>query len=181
MGVIEDIEKQIASVKLTTEPKNVGKIIEVGDGVVRASGLSDVVASELVSFPHGITGLALNLEEDSVGIIIFGNWSKLKEGDECSTTGKVFEVPVGKELIGRIVNPLGEPIDGKSKISIKKYYPAEKVAPGVIFRQPVDTPLQTGLKAIDSMIPIAFFILAVVVAFLYNVRIMTFAVRLEEK
>jgi len=154
MGIIEDIERQIDKVKLTTTPRNVGKIIEVGDGVVRVSGLSDVVSSELVAFPHNITGLALNLEEDSVGIIIFGDWVKLKEGDKCTTTGKMFEVPVGRELIGRVVNPLGEALDGKGKITTKKTYPAEKIAPGVIFRQPVDTPLQTGLKAIDSMIPI---------------------------
>src|SRR3989344_1567280 len=154
MGIIEDIERQIDKVKLTTTPRNVGKIIEAGDGVVRVSGLSDVVSSELVAFPHNITGLALNLEEDSVGIIIFGDWVKLKEGDKCTTTGKMFEVPVGRELIGRVVNPLGEALDGKGKITTKKTYPAEKIAPGVIFRQPVDTPLQTGLKAIDSMIPI---------------------------
>ena len=154
MGILEEIEKQIDQVKLTTAPKNVGRIMEVGDGVVRVSGLSDVASSELVSFKHGITGLALNLEEDSVGIIVFGDWAKLKEGDECTTTGKIFEVPVGNGLIGRVVNPLGEALDGKGRIAINKYYAAEKIAPGVIFRQPVNTPLQTGLKAIDSMIPI---------------------------
>ncbi len=154
MGILEEIEKQIDQVKLTTTPKNIGKIMEVGDGVVRVSGLSDVASSELVSFPHGITGLALNLEEDSVGAVVFGDWTKLKEGDECTTTGKIFEVPVGNGLIGRVVNPLGEALDGKGRIAINKYYAAEKIAPGVIFRQPVNTPLQTGLKAIDSMIPI---------------------------
>src|SRR3989338_8209298 len=154
MGILEEIEKQIDQVKLTTTPKNVGRIMEVGDGVVRVSGLSDVASSELVSFPHNIMGLALNLEEDSVGAVVFGDWTKLKEGDECTTTGKIFEVPVGNGLIGRVVNPLGETLDGKGRIAINKYYPAEKIAPGVIFRQPVNTPLQTGLKAIDSMIPI---------------------------
>ncbi len=165
MGILEEIEKQIDKVKLTTTPKNVGKIIEVGDGVVRVSGLSDVVASELVTFPlsgpearraggHNITGLALNLEEDSVGVIIFGDWTKLKEQDQCQTSGKVFEVPVGNNLVGRVVNSLGEALDGKGKIAAKNKYPAEKIAPGVIFRHPVNTPLQTGLKAIDSMIPI---------------------------
>lgn len=154
MSILEEIEKQIEKSKLTTTPKNIGKIVEIGDGVVSASGLSDVSALELVSFPHQITGLALNLEEDTVGIIVFGDWTKLKEGDSCQTTGKILEVPVGEELIGRVVDPLGNPLDGKGKIATKKHYPAEKIAPGVIYRQSVNTPLQTGLKAIDSMIPI---------------------------
>lgn len=154
MSILEEIQNQIDKAKLTTTPKNVGKIIEAGDGVVRASGLSDVVASELVKFPHNIAGIALNLEEDSVGIIILNDWIKLKEGDQCQTTGKVLETPVGNGLIGRVINPLGTPLDGKGKIFTEKYYPTEKVAPGVIFRQPVNTPLQTGLKAIDSMTPI---------------------------
>lgn len=154
MNILEDIEKQIDQAKFSAAPKNVGKIIEIGDGVARVSGLSDVSASEIVSFAHGITGLALNLEEDSVGVIIFGDWSKLKEGDECQTTGKTLEIPVGENLIGRVLDALGKPLDGKGAISAKKYYPAEKIAPGVILRQSVNTPLQTGLKAIDSMIPI---------------------------
>lgn len=154
MGIIEELEKQIEKTKLTTTPKNIGKVIEVGDGVVRVSGLSDVASLELVSFPYDLMGLALNLEEDSVGIIIFGDWTKLKEGDKCQTTGKIFEIPVGEQLIGRVVDPLGKPLDGKGKVNITKYNPAEKIAPGVIFRQSVNTPLQTGLKAIDSMIPI---------------------------
>src|SRR3989344_409225 len=154
MSIIEEIEKQIDKARLTTTPKNVGKIVEIGDGVAKVSGLSDVSASELVSFPHGITGLALNLEEDSVGVIIFGDWTKLKEGNQCETTGKVLEVPVGNILIGRVVDALGKPIDGKGPINTRTYYPTEKIAPGVIFRQRVNTPLQTGLKAIDSMIPI---------------------------
>ena len=154
MNILEDIEQQIEKVKLTTVAKNVGKIVEIGDGVARVSGLSDVAALELVSFPHDIVGLALNLEEDSVGIIIFGDWAKLKEGDTCQTTGKILQIPVGNELIGRVINPLGDSLDSKGKIQAKTFYPAEKVAPGVIFRQPVNTPLQTGLKAIDSMIPI---------------------------
>lgn len=154
MGILEEIEKQIDKAKLTTTAKNVGKVIEIGDGVARVNGLSDVGTSELVQFPHNVTGLALNLEEDSVGVIAFGDWTKLKEGDTCQTTGKILEIPVGDDLVGRVIDPLGKPLDGKGKIVTKKFYPAEKIAPGVIYRRPVNTPLQTGLKAIDSMIPI---------------------------
>lgn len=154
MGIVEDIEKQIDKVKFSSTPKNVGKVIEIGDGVARVEGLSDVSASEVVSFGNGLTGLALNLEEDSVGVIIFGDWTQLKEGAECQTTGRILQVPVGDELVGRVINALGEPVDGKGPIKAKKFYPTEKIAPGVIERQSVDTPLQTGLIAIDSMIPI---------------------------
>lgn len=154
MNILEDIEKQIEKAKLTMGAKNVGKIVEIGDGVVRASGLSNVSASELIKFPHNIFGLALNLEEDSVGIIVFSNWDKLKEGDTCETTGKIFEIPVGESLISRVIDPLGNSLDGKGKIRSNSFFPAEKIAPSVIYRQPVNTPLQTGLKAIDSMIPI---------------------------
>lgn len=154
MSILEDIEKQIGKAKFSATPKNVGKIVEIGDGVARVSGLSDVSASEIVKFPHDITGLALNLEEDSVGVIIFGNWAKLKEGDEVQTTGRILEIPVGDALIGRVIDTLGKPVDGKGPVKTATYYPAEKIAPGVIFRQPVNVPLQTGIKAIDSMIPI---------------------------
>lgn len=154
MNIIEDIERQIEKARFTSSAKNIGRVIEIGDGVARVSGLSDVAASELVSFKNGITGLALNLEEDSVGIIIFGDWTKLKEGDVCETTGRILEISVGDALIGRVIDALGNPIDGKGKITTQTFYPAEKIAPGVILRQPVNTPLQTGLIAIDSMIPI---------------------------
>lgn len=154
MDIISEIEKQIEKTRLSTTAKNIGHIVEIGDGVARVEGLSDVSASELITLPRNIRGLALNLEEDSVGVIIFNDWQKLKEGDQCQTTGKILEIPVGNELVGRVVNALGNPVDGKDKINAKKYYPAEKIAPGVIFRKSVDTPLQTGLKAIDSMIPI---------------------------
>jgi len=154
MTIIEEIERQIEKAKFTTTSKNVGKIIEVGDGVTRVSGLSDVSSSELIAFPQNISGLALNLEEDNVGVIIFGDWAKLKEGDSCQTTGRILEVPVGENLIGRVIDPLGKPLDGKGPLSTKTFYPAEKIAPGVVYRQRVNTPLQTGLKAIDSMIPI---------------------------
>mgnify|MGYP001608753920 FL=1 len=154
MGILEEIEKQIEKTKFTTTPKNVGEVIEIGDGVAQVSGLSDVSASELVTFPHGLAGLALNLQEDLVGIVIFGDWTKIKEGDRCQTTSKILEIPVGENFIGRVVDALGKPLDGKGQISAKNFYPAEKIAPSVVARQPVNTPLQTGLKAIDSMIPI---------------------------
>ncbi|MBI3282904.1 F0F1 ATP synthase subunit alpha [Candidatus Curtissbacteria bacterium] len=154
MSILEEIERQIEKTKFTTGAKNVGEVIEIGDGVARVGGLSDVCASELVTFPHGITGLALNLEEDTVGIIIFGDWTKIKEGDRCQTTGKILEIPVGENFIGRVVDALGKPLDGQGTISTKTTYPAEKIAPSVVFRQPVTTPLQTGLIAVDSMIPI---------------------------
>ena len=154
MGILEQIEKQIEKTKFTTGAKNVGEVVEIGDGIARVVGLSDVSASELVTFPHSITGLALNLEQDSVGVIIFGDWTKIKEGDRCQTTGRILEIPVGENFIGRVVDALGNPLDGKGKITAKTRYPAEKIAPSVVSRQPVNTPLQTGLKAIDSMIPI---------------------------
>ena len=154
MGIIEEIEKQIEKVKLTSTQKNIGTVVEVGDGVVRVFGLSDISVSELVKFPYDIYGLALNLEEDSVGVIIFGDWQKLKEGDICEVTGRILQVPVGENLVGRVVDALGQSLDGKGKINSKTFYPAEKIAPGVIYRERVNTPLQTGLKAIDSMVPI---------------------------
>ena len=154
MGAVEEIEKQIQKTKLATVAKNVGKITEVGDGVARVSGLSDVSSSEIISFQNNIKGLALNLEEDTVGVIVFGDWTKLKEDDTAETTGKILEVPVGDALIGRVIDALGRPIDGKGVINTKITYPTEKIAPGVVFRESVNTPLQTGLKAIDSMIPI---------------------------
>ncbi|OGD87381.1 F0F1 ATP synthase subunit alpha [Candidatus Curtissbacteria bacterium RIFCSPHIGHO2_01_FULL_41_11] len=154
MSIISDLEKQIEKSRLSPSAKNVGKVIEIGDGVARISGLSDVSASEIVQLPHDVTGLALNLEEDNVGVIIFGDWTKIKEGDKVETTGKILQIPTGEGLIGRVVDALGKPVDGKGAIQTKTFYPAEKIAPGVVFRQPVNTPLQTGLKAIDSMIPI---------------------------
>jgi F-type H+-transporting ATPase subunit alpha len=154
MSILEEIEKQIEKTKFATGAKNVGEVVEIGDGVARVSGLSNVSASELVSFPHAISGLAMNLEEDSVGTVIFGDWTKIKAGDPCQTTGKILEVPVGDNFIGRIVDALGNPLDGRGKIAAKTHYPAEKIAPSVVSRQPVTTPLQTGIKAIDSMIPI---------------------------
>ena len=154
MNIIDEIEKRIEKTNLSTVAKNVGAVIEVGDGVATISGLSAAFASELIAFPHDIFGLALNLEEDTVGVIIFGDWTKIKEGDTCHTTGRILEVPVGDALIGRVVDALGRPIDDKGPIKAASFYPVEKIAPGVIFRQPVNVPLQTGIRAIDSMIPI---------------------------
>lgn len=131
-----------------------GTVIEIGDGVARIEGLSDVQYSELLDFGHGIYGLALNLEQYSVGAVIFGDFTKVKEGKEVKVTGRVLEVPVGESLMGRVVNALGEPLDGKGPIKAKAHYPVEKISPGVITRQSVNTPLQTGIKAIDALIPI---------------------------
>jgi len=132
----------------------VGTIVEVGDGIAQIFGLSGALASELLEFPGGVMGMAFNLEEETVGALILGDYTELKEGDQVKTTGRVVEVPVGDALIGRVVNPLGEPIDGKGPIETTKTRPVERIAPGVIVRQPVDTPVQTGIKAIDAMIPI---------------------------
>lgn len=154
MNILEEIQKQIDKATVSATSRNVGRIVEIGDGVATLSGLSGVGASELVAFRNNLRGLALNLEEDNVGVIIFGDWTKLKEGDTAEATGKILQVPVGEDLVGRVVNALGEPLDGKGSIKAKTSYPAEKIAPSVIFRQSVNTPLQTGLKAIDSMIPI---------------------------
>jgi F-type H+-transporting ATPase subunit alpha len=133
---------------------DVGTVVEVGDGIARVYGLAGAMSSELLEFPHGVYGLALNLEEQTVGAVLLGEYEKIKEGDQVRTTGRIAEVPVGEALIGRVVNALGQPIDGKGPIETDKFRPVERIAPGVITRESVDTPVQTGLKAIDSMIPI---------------------------
>jgi len=148
------IRQQIEQFGTTVTAVNVGTVVEVGDGVARIHGLAAVKYNELVEFPNGIMGLALNLEEDSVGVIILGEASQIKEGDEVKSTGRIVEVPVGEGLIGRVVNPLGQPIDGKGPISYKKTLPVERVAPNVVTRTSVNSPVQTGIKAIDSIIPI---------------------------
>ncbi len=152
--IIAQIEKEISGFKLKAQKQNVGTVVEIGDGIARIEGLSEVQSSELIVFPYNIFGLALNLEQYSVGAVIFGDFTKIKAGDEVKTTGQVLQVPVGQELVGRVVNALGQPIDGKGPIKSTKKYPVEKIAPGVITRQSVNTPLQTGIKAIDAMIPI---------------------------
>lgn len=152
--LVSQIEKDIQGLKLKAQKQNVGVVREIGDGVARIEGLSDVQYSELIDFGKGIYGLALNLEQYSVGAVIFGDFTKVKEGMQVKTTGNILQVPVGEELVGRVIDALGQPIDGKGPIKAKSQYPVEKIASGVITRQGVNTPLQTGIKAIDSMIPI---------------------------
>jgi F-type H+-transporting ATPase subunit alpha len=152
--LLKEIEDQIAGVKAATATENVGVIREIGDGVARVEGLTDAMLNEMLDLGHGITGLALNLEETEVGVIILGDYTQLEEGDEVRTTGKLLQVPVGMGLLGRVVNTLGEPIDGKGPIQSSVAYPVEKLAPGIIRRRPVSQPVQTGIMAIDAMIPI---------------------------
>src|SRR5436853_5758340 len=153
-NLLEEIEAQIAGAKRTAARQNVGVIREIGDGVAKAEGLSDAMLNEMLDLGHGITGLALNLEETEVGVIILGDYTQLKEGDEARTTGKLLQVPVGKSLLGRVVNVLGQPLDGKGPIKSDISYPVEKIAPGIMRRRSVDQPVQTGIMAIDAMIPI---------------------------
>ena len=152
--ILEDIETQIASLKTTTSKSNVGVVRETGDGVARIEGLSDVMLNEMIEFSSGVFGLALNLEETEVGVILLGDTTQVMEGDEAKTTGKLLQVPVGKALLGRVVNTLGQPLDGKGPIKSETAYPLEKIAPGVIKRKSVSQPVQTGIMAIDAMIPI---------------------------
>src|SRR5262245_28078231 len=148
------IKSAIDQFDSTTETRSVGTVVEVGDGIAQIYGLSDALASELLEFPGGVRGLALNLEEETVGAVILGDASAIKEGDTVKTTGRVVEVPVGAALLGRVVDPLGRPLDDKGPIQATKTRPVERIAPGVIVRQSVDTPVQTGIKAIDALIPI---------------------------
>jgi len=148
------LKEQLEKYNNDIDVSEVGEIIEVGDGVARASGLENVMSSELVELPNDVFGMALNLEEDNVGLVLFGETRKVKEGDIAKRTGKVVEVPVGKEMLGRVVNPLGQPLDGKGPINSSESLPVERKALGVMSRSPVNEPLQTGIKAIDSMVPI---------------------------
>ena len=148
------LKKQLEKYNNDIDVVEVGEIIEVGDGVARASGLENVMSSELVELSNDVFGMALNLEQDNVGLVLFGDTTKVKEGDIAKRTGKVVEVPVGKEMLGRVVNPLGQPLDGKGPINSSKSLPVERKALGVMARSPVNEPLQTGIKAIDSMVPI---------------------------
>jgi F-type H+-transporting ATPase subunit alpha len=148
------IKQQIQTFGADVAAVNVGTVTDAGDGIARVHGLSDVASSELVQFQNGVMGLALNLEEDSVGVMVLGAYDEIKEGDEVRATGRIVEVPVGDALLGRVVNALGEPIDGKGPISTTKRRPVERIAPDVTTRKSVDTPVQTGIKAIDGMIPI---------------------------
>ena len=152
--IVSLLKEQLQNHNVDIDVSEVGEIIYVGDGVARVSGLENIMSSELVELPNNVFGMALNLETDNVGIVLFGNSSLVKEGDTAKRTGKIVEVPVGEELLGRVVNPLGQPLDGKGTINSNKSYPIERKALGVMQRQPVVEPLQTGLKSIDSMIPI---------------------------
>jgi len=148
------LREQIAKFDLSVDVSEVGEVLEVGDGVARVSGLENVMSSELVELPNGVFGMALNLETDNVGLVLFGESRLVKEGDLAKRTGRVVEVPVGKAMLGRVVNPLGQAIDGKGPINTNDHLPIERKALGVMARSPVNQPLQTGIKAVDSMIPI---------------------------
>jgi len=156
--IIDSLKKQISDFKADVSREAVGTVIEVGDGIAKISGISDCMSSEMVQFTtksgEEVYGVALNLEEDAVGAMILGEFKDIKEGDQVKTTGKILEVPVADSIVGRVVDPLGKPLDGKGDVKADKFYPVEKIAPGVITRKSVDTPLQTGIKAVDSMIPI---------------------------
>ncbi len=152
--ITADLKKQIESFQPELEVRDVGYVTEAGDGIARVSGLADVRAQELVQFANGVKGIAFNLESDSVGVIIMGEYSEINEGMEVRSTGRIASVPVGNGLVGRVVNALGEAIDGKGPVKFDRFRPIERIAPGVVARKDVDSPVQTGLKAIDSMIPI---------------------------
>src|SRR4051812_41463716 len=153
-SILEEIETKIEGLKTSTTKSNVGVVREAGDGVARIEGLSDVMLNEMIEFPNGIFGLALNLEETEVGAILLGDPTLVAEGDEVKTTGKLLSVPVGKGLLGRVVNTIGQPLDNKGPVKSETFYPLEKIAPGVIKRRAVSQPVQTGIMAIDAMIPI---------------------------
>lgn len=155
--IVEQIRQKISNFKSEIKEQNFGKVIEIGDGIAKVSGLSEAMMSEMLEFKTekgSVFGFVLNLEEDSVGVVLLGDSSGIKEGDEVIALKRILEVPVGNDVIGRILNPLGAPIDGKENIKADKFYPVEKIAPGVITRQSVNEPVQTGIKAIDSMIPV---------------------------
>jgi F-type H+-transporting ATPase subunit alpha len=153
-NLLQEIEAKIAGAKSATAKQNVGTVREIGDGVAKIEGLTDTMLNEMLDFGGGVVGLALNLEETEVGAVILGDYTKIKEGSEVRTTGKLLQVPVGKGLLGRVVNALGQPLDGKGPIAESTFYPVEKIAPGIIRRRPVSQPVQTGIMAIDAMIPI---------------------------
>src|SRR5271154_1728741 len=152
--LLEEIKSQIVSLKTDVAQSNIGTVREISDGVAKIEGLSGAALNEMLEFPGGVMGLALNLEETEVGAIIVGDFSKIREGEQVRTTGKLLQVPVGKALLGRVVDALGSPLDGKGEIKTDIYYPVEKLAPGIIRRKSVSQPVQTGITAIDAMIPI---------------------------
>ena len=152
--ITNDLQKKIESFEPKMGIADIGTVLEAGDGIARATGLANVRSQELVQFANGVMGIAFNLEKDAVGIIIMGDYSEIAEGMGVRATGRIASVPVGDGLIGRVVNALGEPVDGKGPVKFTEYRPIERIAAGVVERKDVDTPVQTGIKAIDSMIPI---------------------------
>jgi F-type H+-transporting ATPase subunit alpha len=148
------LRQEIENYERAIDVAEVGSVISVGDGIARIHGLEKVMAGELIEFPHGVAGIAMNLEEDQVGSVLLGDYTEIKEGDQVRRTGRIMSVPIGEALIGRVVNALGQPIDGKGPIQTTAFSPIERLAPGVVDRQPVKEPMQTGIKAVDAMIPI---------------------------
>jgi len=148
------IREQIGSFAVDVDVAEVGSVISIGDGIARVHGVENAMAGEMLEFPHGVFGIALNLEEESVGTVLLGEFTAIREGDPVKRTGRIISVPVGDEMLGRVVNALGQPIDGKGPIATTRFAPIERIAPGVVDRQPVKEPMQTGLKAIDAMVPI---------------------------
>ncbi|HEY9462940.1 MAG TPA: F0F1 ATP synthase subunit alpha, partial [Vicinamibacterales bacterium] len=153
-SLLSEIEAQIAGAKSAVSRQSIGIIREIGDGVARVEGLADVMVNEMLDLGQGVTGLALNLDDTEVGVIILGDYTRLEEGGEVRGTGTLLQVPVGKGLLGRVVNTLGEPLDNKGPIASQVMYPVEKLAPGIVRRKPVSEPVQTGIMPIDAMIPI---------------------------
>src|ERR1700733_1534250 len=153
-SLLQDIESEISGIKTGVSRQNVGTVREIGDGVAKIEGLTDAMLNEMLDFGNGVVGLALNLEETEVGAIILGDYTGISEGQEVRTTGKLLQVPVGKGLLGRVVNSLGQPLDGKGPIASDVFYPVEKIAPSIIKRKSVSQPVQTGIMAIDAMVPI---------------------------
>ncbi len=147
--ITAELQKQIESFEPEMEVRDIGTVIEAGDGIARVNGLADVRAQELVQFANGVLGIAFNLEQDSVGVIIMGEYAEIEEGMSVRSTSRIASVPVGDGLIGRVVNALGQPVDGRGPIEFSEYRPIERIAPGVVARKDVDTPVQTGLKAIE--------------------------------
>jgi F-type H+-transporting ATPase subunit alpha len=152
--LLQEIEAQIAGVKTTVSRQNVGTVREIGDGVAKIEGLTGAMLNEMLDFGNGVVGLALNLEETEVGAIILGDFTGIVEGQEVRTTGRLLQVPVGREMLGRVVDTLGRPLDGKGEIAARAFYPVEKIAPGIIKRRSVSQPVQTGIMSVDAMIPI---------------------------
>jgi len=152
--IVRVLREEIENYDRVVNISETGSVISVGDGIARIHGLERVMAGELIEFPHHVSGLALNLEEDQVGAVLLGDFTEIKEGDEVRRTGRIMSVPVGDALVGRVVNALGEPIDGKGPVETSEFNAIERLAPGVVDRSPVKEPLQTGIKAIDGMIPI---------------------------